>query len=261
MSNTADQEQGGGIVPLEGVTAMPGVAGAQTKPGTPRRVTGTIAPEVAGFVAPELVPSTIGDRVSRSPIERQVAGAIYTGQALMDNRGNITRMPYDPQRETLSELSRLDATERTALLQELYQRGLYPRGSKPSATGTGLPDLQAMGELLSTANVYGYEWKTSLNLLRSDFPSVGRGSGGRKTPVDDIRKSVDQQALSALGRKFTDDEISGLIQQIQSREAGGDKTSLSTMAEGAVSGAAQQEQTAYRFSQTVNLFNDMLRGG
>jgi hypothetical protein len=179
----------------------------------------------------------------------------------MDNRGNITRMPYDPQRETLSELSRLDTTERVALLNELYQRGLYPRGSKPSATGTALPDLQAMGELLSTANTYGYEWKTSLNLLRADFPTTGRGGGGRRTPVEDIRKSVDQQALAALGRRFTDDEVAGLIQQIQSREASGDSTSLSTMAEVAVSGAVPQEQTAYRFSQAVDLFNDMLRGG
>lgn len=261
MSEEQQDQETGGIVQLEGVTEMPGVAGTQTKAGTPRKVTGTINPEIAGFVAPELMPSSLATGPARSPIERQVAGAIYTGQALMDNRGNITRMPYDPQRETLSELARLGSTERTALLTELYQRGLYPRGSKPSATGTALPDLQAMGELLSAANTYGYEWKTSLNLLRADFPTTGRGGGGRRTPVQDIRKSVDQQALAALGRRFTDEEVAGLIQQIQSREAGGDKTSLSTMAEVAVSGAAQEEQTAYRFAQTVDLFNDMLRGG
>jgi len=256
------QDQGtGGIVQLEGVTEMPGVAGTKTKPGTPRKVTGTINPEIADFVAPELIPASLAGGPARSPIERQVAGGIYTGQALMDNRGNITRMPYDPARETLTELSRLGSTERTALLNELYQRNLYPRGSKPSATGTALPDLQAMGELLSAANTYGYEWKTSLNLLRADFPTTGRGGGGRRTPVQDIRKTVDQQAVAALGRKFTDEEIAGLIKQIQSREAGGDKTSLSTMAENVVAGAVPQEQTAYKFTQVVDLFNDMLRTG
>jgi len=228
----------------------------------PRPVTGRIEPSLAEFVKPGLMPS-FGGKTPRSPIEKQVAGTtFYTGEALLDSQGNITRKPYDPVREGRSELAKLDLTERKSLLNELYQRGLYPKGSKPSSTGLNVPDLVAMGDLLATANtVYGYEWPVSLSMLRADFPATGRVGGGRRTPVDDIRKSVDQQALAALGRKFTDDEISGLIQQIQSREAGGDKTSLSTMAEAAVGGAVQQEQTAYRFAQTVDLFNDMLRGG
>ena len=242
------------------VGPMPGVAATGGKAVQPRQVTGLIAPELAEFVRPELIPS-FGGKTPKSPIEQKVAGVVYTGEALMDNKGNITRMPYDPVRETRTQLSGLEKTERISLLTELYQRGLYPRGSKPSVDGLSAPDLQAMGELLNTANVYGYEWKTALNLLRADFPTTGRAGGGRRTPIADIRKSVDQQALAALGRRFTDDEVAGLIQQIQSREAGGDKTSLSTMAEAAVAGAAPQEQTAYRFSQVVDLFNDMLRGG
>ena len=245
--------------PLGAGAPPPPVGTTKSRPIQPRPVTGTIAPELAEFVAPELMPS-FGGKTPKSPIEQKVAGTLYTGEALMDNKGNITRMPYDPVRETLTELSKLDLTDRKALLNELYQRGLYPRGSKPSSNGLAAPDLQAMGELLNTANVYGYEWKTTRELIRADFPASGRGGGGRRTATADIRKSIDQQALEALGRKFTDEEVSGLIQQIQAREAGGDTTSLSTMAEAAVGGAAQEEQTAYRFAQVVDLFNDMLRG-
>lgn len=235
--------------------------GRQPRAVQPRPVTGRIDPKLEEFVAPELRPGVMPGRANLSPIEQRVAGFVYTGEALMDNKGNITRKPYDPVRETLNELGRLDTTERLALLNELYQRGLYDRGSRPSAAGTAAPDLKAMGELLQAANAYGYEWQTALTLLRADFPTSGRmGRGRRGTPVEDIRKSVDQQALAALGRKFTDEEVSGLIAQIQGRQAGGDTTSLSTMAEGAVAGAAQDEQTAYRFTQVADLFNDMLRG-
>lgn len=246
------------------VGAMPavGAVGGKERVVQPRPVTGTINPEIAEYVQPGLMPN-FGGKLPRSPIEQRVAGVtLYSGEALMDNQGNVTRMPYDTVRETRTELGKLELTERLALLNELYQRGMYPRGSKPSATGFNAPDLIAMGELLDTSNtVYGYEWQTSLNLLRADFPTTGRGRGGRRTAVADIRKSIDQQALEALGRRFTDDEVAGLIAQIQQRESGGDTTSLSTMAEAAVGGAAQQEQTAYKFSQVVNLFNDMLRGG
>lgn len=236
--------------------------GRESRAVVPRRVTGRVAPEIAEYVKPELMPSTLGGRPARSPIERQVAGAVYTGEALMDNRGNITRMPYDPVRETLNELGKLETTERLALLNELYQRGMYQGGSRPSANGTSKPDLDAMSELLQASNVYGYEWKTALALIRADYPSSRSGRGGRRgTPVADIRKSVDQQALEALGRRFTGEEVSGLIAQIQGREAGGDRTSLGTMSEQVVAGAAQDEQTAYRFTQVADLFNDMLRSG
>jgi len=224
----------------------------------PRPVTGQIAPELAEYVQPEL--RSVPTRPAGTPGGRRNQ-FFYTGDALLDNRGNITRQKYDAIGESASELAALAPEDRLALLQDLYQRDFYPKGLKPSASGTERGDYAAFAELLETANVYGYEWRTSLPMIRADYPTSRGGRGGRRTPVEDIRKSVDQQALAALGRKFTDDEISGLIAQIQSREAGGDRTTLSTMAEGAVAGAVPDEQQAYRFTQVVDLFNDMLRTG
>jgi hypothetical protein len=229
------------------------------RPVVPRPVTGQIAPELAEYVQPEL--RSVASPAAGASFPGRRTQFFYTGDALLDNKGNITRQAYDPVRESAGELAGLSAEDRLALLQDLYQRDFYARGVKPSASGTNPSDYNAFAELLKASNAYGYEWRTALQLIRADYPASRGGRGGRRTPVEDIRKSVDQQALSALGRKFTDDEISGLIAQIQSREAGGDRTTLSTMAEGAVAGAVPDEQQAYRFTQVVDLFNDMLRTG
>ena len=67
--------------------------------------------------------------------------------------------------------------------------------------------------------------------------------------------------MEALGRKFTDAEVQGLISQIRQREASGDQTTATTMAEQVVAGVNPAEQQAYRFVQVANLLNDMLRSG
>jgi hypothetical protein len=75
----------------------------------------------------------------------------------------------------------------------------------------------------------------------------------------DTRKSLDEKAVEALGRKFTDAEIESLITQVQQKSATGESGSLSTISENVVAGAATGEQQAYRFAQVADLFNQMLR--
>jgi hypothetical protein len=192
---------------------------------------------------------------------RQIAGYIYTGQNLVGESGVIERAPYEPMRDSITELSKLDATDRSQLLNDLYNRGFYEGKRRPSETGLEPADQYAMGNLLDSANTeYGRTWKVALKFVRQDYPGRG-GAGGRRTPRQDIRATLDDRAVEALGRKFTNEEVNSLIAQIQQRESAGDKTSLGTMAEAAVAGAAQPEQQAFRFAQVADLFNEMLRTG
>jgi hypothetical protein len=139
----------------------------------------------------------------------------------------------------------------------LYQRNFYRGKSKPSTNGFDPADVDAMKELLNASNEYGYNWKTSMNFVRQEFP--GSGSGRRGPSKMDTRKSLDERAVEALGRKFTDEEIESLIAQVQQKSAAGESGSLSTISENVVAGAATGEQQAYRFAQVADLFNQMLR--
>jgi hypothetical protein len=154
-------------------------------------------------------------------------------------------------------MAKLAPADRAALQTELYQRNFYRGKTRPSTTGFNPADIEAMKELLLTSNEYGYNWRTSMNFVRQDFP--GSGSGRKAPSKMDTRKSLDERAVEALGRKFTDAEIESLIQQVQQKSVAGESGSLATISENVVSGAAVGEQQAYRFAQVADLFNNMLR--
>jgi hypothetical protein len=182
---------------------------------------------------------------------------LYYGKNLVNEKGQIERKPYDAPKEAYAELAKLLPLDRAALQAELYQRDFYRGKARPSTTGFNPADIDAMKELLLTSNEYGYNWKTSLNFVRQEFPGSG---GGRKAPSKmDTKKSLDEKAVEALGRKFTDAEIESLIQQVQQKSVAGESGSLATISENVVAGAAAGEQQAYRFAQVADLFNQMLR--
>jgi hypothetical protein len=193
-----------------------------------------------------------------SPIQSgAMSKLLYYGQNLVNEQGQIERKPYDAPKEAYAELAKLAPLDRAELQNELYQRNFYRGKTRPSTTGFNPADIDAMKELLLTSNEYGYNWKTSLNFVRQDYPGSG---GGRKAPSKmDTRKSLDEKAVEALGRKFTDAEIESLIQQVQQKSVAGESGSLATISENVVAGAATGEQQAYRFAQVADLFNDMLR--
>lgn len=182
---------------------------------------------------------------------------LYYGQNLVNEKGQIERKPYDAPKEAYAELAKLNPTDRATLQTELYQRNFYRGKTRPSSTGFNPADIEAMKDLLLTSNEYGYNWKTSLNFIRQDYPTSGSGSRGPSKM--DTRKSLDEKAIEALGRKFTDAEIESLIAQVQQKSAAGESGSLSTISENVVAGAATGEQQAYRFAQVADLFNQMLR--
>jgi hypothetical protein len=182
---------------------------------------------------------------------------LYYGNNLVNEKGQIERKPYDAPKEAYAELAKLSVADRIALQTELYQRNFYRGKSKPSTGGFDPSDIDAMKELLNSSNEYGYNWKTSLNFIRQDFPSTGSGSRGPSKM--DVRKSLDERAVEALGRKFTDEEVESLIAQVQQKSIAKESGSLATISENVVAGAATGEQQAYRFAQVADLFNDMLR--
>jgi hypothetical protein len=244
---------------------MPGVAGTA---GTPREIMTPPAeqfgayrqaePDAFQYVQDASGMGTRSRTGGGSPIQSGgMSKLLYYGQNLVNERGQIERKPYDATKEAYSELAKLNPTDRAALQTELYQRRFYRSKSRPSTTGFNPADVDAMKELLLASNEYGYNWKTSLNFIRQEYPASG---SGRKGPSKmDTRKSLDEKAVEALGRKFTDAEVESLIQQVQQKSVAGESGSLATISENVVAGAATGEQQAYRFAQVADLFNQMLR--
>lgn len=241
-------------IPID-IGPVPDVGGGE--PVQPRRISPT-PEEYSGIIATEpgsLVPYPGAQAGPRAPI----TSYIYSGSNLVDSGGRIVRKPYDPLRESMAVLADMPAAERMARQQEMARRGFYPRGMRPSQSGFEPQDLKAMEELLTTANYWGYTVDAAWPLVLANYEATGSGRAVR--PTAEIRKSLDTQAVEALGRKFTDAEVQGLISQIRQREAGGDRTTATTMAEQVVARANPDEQQAFRFVQVANILNDMLRGG
>jgi hypothetical protein len=243
--------------------AMPGVAGAAV---APRQIT---SPPSAQFEAykqaePDAFQYVQGGGMGTrsrtgggSPVQSgPMSRLLYYGTNLVNEKGQIERKPYDAPKEAYAELAKLAPADRAALQTELYQRNFYRGKSKPSTGGFDPADIDAMKELLNTSNEYGYNWRTSMNFVRQEFPSAKGPSGPTKM---EVRKSLDERAVEALGRKFTDEEIGSLITQVQQKSIAGEAGALSTISENVVSGAAVGEQQAYRFAQVADLFNNMLR--
>ena len=243
--------------------AMPGVAGSAVGP---REIS---TPPSAQFQAyQQAEPNAFqyvqeGGMGTRSRMEGMpgqsgpMSRLLYYGNNLVNEKGQIERKPYDAPKEAYAELAKMATADRIALQTELYQRNFYRGKSKPSTNGFNPADVDAMKELLNASNEYGYNWKTSLNFIRQEFPSTGSGSRGPSKM--DVRKSLDERAVEALGRKFTDEEVESLIAQVQQKSIAKESGSLSTISENVVAGAATGEQQAFRFAQVADLFNDMLR--
>jgi hypothetical protein len=192
-------------------------------------------------------------------VGRTTTGYLYAGQNLVDEKGNIVRAPYDIVRETYTELTQLDSTERAALLKEMYQRGLYEKGVKPSNSGLGLQDLRVMSDILKSSNQYGYNWRTSLNFIRQDNPVSTSGSGRRVSQKLDLAKDLQREALGTLGRALTKAELNALVLQVQRGEAAG-TASTSTLVEMAPGQANPDEAQAYGFARVADYTSQILGG-
>jgi len=248
MSMTPDPNQPAQNVnpdPL-GVGAAPVVvSGGQDQP-IPREVTG---------VAPALrsqVPLT----------QRTTTGKyLYSGTYLANAQGQVYRAAYNPTSDPVTELAKLNSTERLGLLTELYQRGFYDGKGKPSDNGDSPLDTKAMQEFLLTSNTYGYDWQTSLNFVRQEFPIKGSGGSRRKaTSSVDLGKALQDEAFAMLGRKLSKEELQQAVSSVQSKEVS-TNTSTSTLVEMAPQQIDPTQAQAYGFTRAADIVSQMLRNG
>jgi hypothetical protein len=229
----------------------------------PRPVTTNVLPAEAlpetGTFLPQY--TTRSEGTSDNPrMGRTTTGYLYAGQNLVDEKGRIVRGPYDVVRDTYTELAKLDSTQRAALLKEMYDRGLYDKGVKPTASGMGQQDLRVMSDILKSSNQYGYNWETSLNFIRQDNPVSTPGSGRRISKKLDLAPDLQRQALSTLGRALTPQELKALVAQVQQGEAAG-TASTSTLVEMAPGQANPDEAQAYGFARVADFTSQILAGG
>lgn len=188
-----------------------------------------------------------------------ITGYLYAGTQLVNAQGRIVRQQYDSVREAYTELRSMPSEERVSLLNEMYQRGLYDKKLKPSATGLEQRDLRVMQDILLASNTYGYDWRTSLNFIRQENP-VSSGSGRRLTSSVDLARALDQTALGALGRTLTPEERKQQIAYIQGQEAAGTTTSTSTLVSMAPSRVNPAEEQAYNFARVADITASILGG-
>ena len=222
------------------------VAGGSSKQPIPREVTG-VAPAIKAQV-----PLT----------QRTTTGKyLYSGTYLANAQGQVYRAAYNPTSDPVTELAKLNSTERLGLLTELYQRGFYDGKGKPSDNGDSPLDTKAMQEFLLTSNTYGYDWQTSLNFVRQEFPVTGSGGSGRKaTSAVDLGKALQDEAFTMLGRKLSKEELQQAISSVQSKEVS-TNTSTSTLVEMAPQQVDPTQAQAYGFTRAADIVSQMLRNG
>lgn len=222
------------------------IAGGSGKQPVPREVTG-VAPAIRSQV-----PLT----------QRTTTGKyLYSGTYLANAQGQVYRAAYDAASDPVTELAKLNSTERLALLTELYQRGFYDGKGKPSEYGDSPLDTKAMQEFLLTSNTYGYDWQTSLNFVRQEFPVRGGGGAGRKaTSAVDLSRALQDESFAMLGRKLSKEELRQAISSVQSKEVSTD-TSTSTLVQMAPQQVDPTQAQAYGFTRAADIVSQMLRNG
>jgi hypothetical protein len=223
------------------------VASGSSEQPIPREVTG-VAPDIRSKV-----PLT----------QRTTTGKyLYSGTFLANAQGQVYRAAYNPSSDPVTELAKLNSTERLGLLTELYQRGFYDGKGKPSDNGDSPLDTKAMQEFLLTANTYGYDWQTSLNFVRQEFPVRGGGGGSRRkaTSSVDLGRALQDEAFAMLGRKLSKEELQQAISSVQSKEVSTD-TSTSTLVQMAPQQADPTQAQAYGFTRAADIVSQMLRNG
>ena len=222
------------------------VAGGGGSQPIPREVTG-VAPAIKSQV-----PLT----------QRTTTGKyLYSGTYLANAQGQVYRAAYNPQTDPVIELSKMLPTDSLALRTELYQRGFYDGKARPSGEALTPQDVKAMQEFLLTANTYGYDWQTSLNFVRQEFPVTGSGGSGRKaTSAVDLGKALQDEAFTMLGRKLSKEELQQAISSVQSKEVS-TNTSTSTLVEMAPQQVDPTQAQAYGFTRAADIVSQMLRNG
>ena len=196
-----------------------------------------IAPKVSGGLAPDVqlpvrkvtlapqqfttIPEIdiVGGRFQGPPTQRSISAG-YVGQQVVNKSGAIARGQYDPDKEAVSELSRLSTTDRTDLQNKLASLGLYGKNGRASGgTGFDSTDLSVMREFLNYANSKGLTVDAALPTLLSEVkPVVGTGRVIRTTAKQNIRSVLQETTQKILGRSLSPNEIEKFVKTYERME-------------------------------------------
>lgn len=187
----------------------------------PPRKTFVTAPQLAGIKEQDILGGTISDSGDAATRQRQGFDISYRGQNLVNKTGAISRGQYDIDNEVESELSRLQASDRTYLQNALSSRGLYGKNGKaPGGTGFDGTDLSVMREFMRYANSKGLTIDAALPAFLAETQQQ-TGSGRRvirTTAKQDIRSVFEETTLKILGRTVSADEIAKFVKAFEGME-------------------------------------------
>jgi hypothetical protein len=177
----------------------------------------------------------VEERAVYSPIQAKAmnlgapaAGQVYTGNYLVNARGEIERARYDiydssNDVEVMTQLNALKSDERYRVLKELERVGFYGNSEVSdivrNQTGTYTDtDLNAFRLFLDVSNRQGVTWDVALTTL-GGMPTIKTGGPTvRVSSEQDITAYMKEASLRTLGRMPTKAEIAQAIKNIQNAE-------------------------------------------
>lgn len=213
------------------------------------------------YIPPGRMITGAGDRVSR--MTGQPSAGYYTGRGLVDSRGGFVKNPdgtiktlYGPT-DVQSVWRGIAYPERKQIAEYMKAFGIYA-GSTPSLNLDQLQDFNAFARVLYTANNEGVSWDLALEKLAARYQELPKKTAAayKPTSIADIKRIMQQQATSILGRGLTPEEAKPLAQRIQQQEvrqqtmASGERpTSTSTLIEQGVQKQFAPEAQAFNFAK------------
>ena len=213
------------------------------------------------YIPPGRMITGVGDRVSR--MTGQPSAGYYTGRGLVDSRGGFVKNPdgtiktlYGPT-DVQSVWRGIAYPERKQIAEYMKAFGIYA-GSTPSLNLDQIEDFNAFARVLYTANNEGVSWDLALEKLAGRYQELPKKAAAayKPTSIADIKRIMQQQATSILGRGLTPEEAKPLAQRIQQQEvrqqtmASGERpTSTSTLIEQSVQKQFAPEAQAFNFAK------------
>jgi hypothetical protein len=178
------------------------------------------APQLAEIKEEDILGGTVSDSGDAATRQRRGFDVIFQGQKLLNKSGVLERGLYDPDKEAVSELSRLSTTDRTDLQNKLASLGLYGKNGRASGgTGFDSTDLSVMREFLNYANSKGLTVDAALPTLLSEVkPVVGTGRVIRTTAKQNIRSVLQETTQKILGRSLSPNEIEKFVKTYERME-------------------------------------------
>lgn len=212
-----------------------------------------VAPELSAIAQLDIRRGATPDRLA------------YGGHLLVNEKGLVSRQPYDPEKDARRELFALkDDVQRASILSLLHSRGFYG-DSKPSQGALSgvrfeYEDLNAMASLLYVANSKGSTWQPIIAQVAA-MPSVavgGVGSRVRVTSSEDLGVYLREESFRQLGRNLTKQELQQAIAGIQNQQrqraaSSMDAPNVQVAAQQAVAGVDPARRSAMKLGRALEL--------